>query len=275
MTKETKLRHRKMVLLALASVALLTPVGRVVAQTITPQLDDLILGFRATEGMGAGTNLEVDLGNMSQFYDAAQGSTFPLPLLQIQDLSDAYGASWSTRTDLVWGAVATTGRLSGTPDSYAPVGTLWATAPDGQPGWNDGSIYAQKAASQVIETMIEPGSIGTLYGASKTTNSPFAADINATQPGSYKAQDLKTAGVSFGYFNPTVDNAMPTNGLAVSDLYELRPGSGAGTELGQLELTQNGMSYFAIVPEPSAGMLVVLGLGCSVVLIRRMKASRV
>jgi hypothetical protein len=259
--------HRKMVLLAIASAALLTPVIHAGAQTITPQLDDLILGFHATGGTGQSVNLEVDLGNISNFYGAATGSTNLLPALALQDLSDAYGASWYTRTNLFWGAVATTGRATGTADDHAPVGTLWATDPDGEPAWNRGSVFAQKTASATLEAVFTPGSAGSLYGATATSNSSVTADITASLPGSWSSEDLKTVGTSFGYFNPTVDNVV-SNGPVMSELYELQPGDGAGTDLGELVLSPSGLSFVAI-PEPSAGVLVAIGLGSIVLLKRR------
>jgi len=238
--------HRKMALLTLASVALLTTGVR--AQTVTTSLDDLILGFYATGTPGQTLNLEVDLGDMSNFYNAT--GSFPLPALAVQDLVNTYGADWNTRTDLFWGAVSTTGRAAGTADGHAPVGTLWATAPDGSPAFNRGSVFAQKAASPNIEAMIVAGADGSLYGASSTANSADAAVIDASLPGSWTAQDSKTLGTSFGYFNPTVDNTanIPAGGQVVSDLYELQPtnASGvAGTLLGELVLTQGGLSFQA------------------------------
>ena len=244
--KTTTIAYCKMILLALASVALLTPA--VHAQTISTSLDDLILGFYATGAPGQTLNLEVDLGNMSNFYNPT--GSIPLPALAVQDLVDTYGASWSTRTDLFWGAVSTTGRAAGTADGHAPVGTLWATAPVGQTAFNRGSAFAQKAASPNIEAMVDAGAAGSLLGATSTSNSADAAVINAALPGSWTAQDLKTSGTSFGYFNPTVDNTanIPSGGQVASDLYELQPtnASGvAGTLLGELILTQSGLSFQA------------------------------
>ena len=254
--KRTTRSYCKMALLGLASVALLIPA--IHAQTITTSVDDLILGFRANGAPGQTLNLEVDLGNMSNFYNAT--GSFPLPALAVQDIVDTYGANWSTRTDLFWGAVSTTGRATGTADGHAPVGTLWATAPAGQAAFNRGSVFAQKTASQNIEVMIGPGSFGTLFSATSTTNSADAAVIDATQAGSWSAQDLKTGGTSFSYFNPTVDNTanIPGGGQVVSDLYELQPttASGvAGTLLGELILTQSGLTFQAAagIPAPVAG----------------------
>ena len=234
-------------LLAFASVVFLTPL--VPAATIAPAMNDLILGFRATANPGQTLDLEVDLGPMSQFYSAAAGSTIPLPKLAVQDLSATFGASWFTRTDLFWGAVATTGRAAGTPDSHAPVGTLWATAPAsaGTNAFNRGSIFAQKNASAAIEAMLVSGALGTLNGATATANSTGAAVIDATQAGSWTVQDLKTQGTSFGYFNPTVDSVatVPSGGQVVAQLFELQPGTGTGTLLGNLILTRTGLSFQA------------------------------
>ena len=247
--KETALSHRKMVLLALATVALLTPALH--AQTIASALDDLIVGFRATGAPGQTLNLEVDLGNISNFYNSA--GSFSLPKLAVQDLVNTYGANWNTRTDLFWGAVSTTGRADGTADGHAPVGTLWATTPDGATAFNRGSVFAQKTASQNIESMIVAGAGGSLFGATSTTNSAYSAVINATLAGSWTAQDQKTLGISFGYFNPTVDTKVniPPGGQTVLDLYELQPTNAAGvagTLLGELVLTQSDLNFQSVSP---------------------------
>ena len=256
--KATTLRRHLMGLLVFASSAFLMPL--VQAATITPAMNDLILGFRATANPGQTLDLEVDLGPMSQFYSAAAGSSIPLPKLAVQDLSATFGASWFSRTDLFWGAVATTGRAAGTPDSHAPVGTLWATAPAGAGAFNRGSIFAQKNASAAIEAMLVAGALGTLNGATATANSTAAAVIDATQAGSWTVQDQKTQGTSFGYFNPTVDSVanVPSGGQVVAQLYELQPGSGAGTLLGNLVLTRTGLSFQA--PGGGGGGASVIGV---------------
>ena len=155
-------------LLAFVSVVLLTPA--VHATTITPAMDDLILGFRATAAPGQTLNLEVDLGPMSQFYNAAPGQTILLPGLAVADLAATYGSTWFNRTDLFWGAVATTGRAAGTPDSHAPVYTLWATAPNGNTAFVRKSAAPQKNASAAIEAMLVAGSFGTLSDATSPTS---------------------------------------------------------------------------------------------------------
>ncbi len=267
--KENILRHRKMVLLALASVALLISSSVRAQGTVSAQLDDVIVGFYATGGQGAANNLEIDLGSVSQFYNAAPGSAFTLPGLALQDLVDTYGASWYGRTDLWWGAVATDGNASDA--NGKPAKTLWATAPSGAPAWVPGSIFSQGTPESVIAPLYNGGA-GSLNGAASTSNSASAAVITASKPGSYSAQDAKTANVSFSYFNPTVDNsANTTAGNEVSVLYELQPGAASATPVGGLVLGQSGLSFQQSIPEPSAGALVALGLGMSGMFCRRRK----
>ncbi|HVM59330.1 MAG TPA: PKD domain-containing protein [Verrucomicrobiae bacterium] len=246
--KQTKRTHRRIILVALAGVALLTPGVHVLAQTVTAQFGDLILGFRASGAPGQSLNLEVDLGSMSNFYGLAAGTTVSLPALALQDLANTYGSSWYTRTDLWWGAIATTGRASGTPDGHAPVDTLWASRAAGGPPWNRAGKSTQATSSAVIEPVIT-GDTYSLDGASSTTNSSESAIIDATQPGSWSIQEASTPGESFNHFNPTIDNlvTLPAAGdQVISALYELQPtnsGGVAGTFLGNLVLTRSGLSF--------------------------------
>src|SRR5579859_5354482 len=167
--KDTTRSHRKMVLLALASVALLTPSVR--AGIVSAQQDDLILGFRATGGTGAGVNLEVDLGSVSNFYNGANDG-LTLTNLVIQDLIDTYGADWSTRTDLFWAAAATDGTAQADPNGK-PASTLWATGVPGNAAPLEGNSGLQATPASKIGAVYS-GSIGSLNGATSTTNSSAA-----------------------------------------------------------------------------------------------------
>src|SRR5271165_7625965 len=83
-------------LLALASVALIATSAHA---TVTAAYPDVILGFQATGATGSNINLEVDLGNVSQFYNAAPGSTIPVTELSLADLQQAYGATWNAAAE--------------------------------------------------------------------------------------------------------------------------------------------------------------------------------
>jgi len=223
-----------------ASAVLLTPA--VHAQTITASLGDLILGFRAVGGTGAGVNLEVDLGSVSNFYNGAS-SMLALSQLVTQDLIDTYGANWGTRTDLFWAAAATDGNAQADPNGK-PASTLWATGVPGDAAPIEGTSGLQSPAATKIFGLYN-GSLGSLDGATSTSNSSAAAVIQNTLAGSWSVQE--TSGNSFGFFNPKIDGQVSNVGAL--NLYELQPTTTfprpAGTLLGTLILTQNGLSFQA------------------------------
>ena len=268
-------------LLALSGGALTVP-----AVTITAGTNDLILGFYATGGTGAATNLEVDLGSVSQFYNVS--GTLALPGLSVSDLSATYGANWFNRTDLFWGVVGTTGAATGTTIGGNTIAakTLWGGRAESTLGlqstpWSAGSTFAQQGPANTIATMYT-GALGSLNGATATANSATAALIDNTLAGSWSKQEGSTAS-AFGFFNPKslFDNGTPGNGGVVTDLYELQPGSGAGSYVGSFALNANGLAFSgsaagagaAAVPEPStyAALMGVAALG--VAAIRRRKKS--
>jgi len=268
MKKITTRSGRKM-LLALASVTLLT--SAVHAQTVTSSLGDVILGFRATGGTGGGVNLEVDLGSISNFYNGAN-SGLTLPGLAVQDLIDTYGANWGSRTDLFWGAAATDGNAQNDPNGKL-ASTLWATGVPGNAVPLDGSSGLQSPGATRIAALYH-GFIGSLNGSGSTSNSSVAASIANSASGSWSSQE--TGGNSFGYFSPKIDGQGSSVGIL--NLYELQPSTDfprdTATDIGTLVLTQNGLSFEA-VPEPSAGVLVALGLGMSITLFRRRRIARI
>ena len=262
MMKQIQDSHSKMAILALASVALLTPV--VHGATITPNIGDVIVGFRAAANPGQTLNYEVDLGPVTQFYGLTPGQVVNFPGVSPVDLSATYGGSWITRTDLFWGAIATAGRASAYSNATlnVPAGTLWATVPNCGTAWNRGTTFAQKNASSAIETAFVAGS--PLSGATSTANSTEGTVISASLAGSWTLQDQKTAGTSFGYFNPTIDNFEGTNVVA-SQVYELQPGSGAGTYLGDLYLDATGMHFRAAAPTAAichSPVTILAGTNC-------------
>ena len=238
---------KKTLLTALLALAGLT--GSVHAQ-VAAAYGDLILGFRATSGTGQNVNLEVDLGSITLYSSAT--STITISKLAAADISSIYGPNWATRTDLYWGIVGTTSRTATGPGGQ-PVDTLWATKPEATAGtqntipWARGSASAQSVGAAAIEPLFI-NAPGSLNGHVVTTNSTNSAAINATLSGSYSNQDVVVqAGESFAYFNPTVDNTTNFGSVSyrVSDLYELRPGSGNGTYLGSFGLTAAGTLTFS------------------------------
>ncbi len=268
-------------LLAAALITLGAGVVPASAVTITAGLNDLVLGFYATGGTGATTNVEVNLGNVSQFYGVT--GSVGLSGFKTADVVSAYGSNWFNRTDLFWGVVGTTGSAVGTTINSSSIAakTLWGGRAELTLGlqstpWNRGSTFAQQGPANTIATLYS-GAIGSLNGATAGT-STTAALIDSTLNGSWSKQEGTNAS-AFGYFNPKslFDNSTPGNGGVVTDLYELQPGSGAGTYLGSFSLNASGLSYSgdvgsaatAAIPEPSTYAAIVGALALGFVALRR------
>jgi hypothetical protein len=245
------------------------------AATVSASLNDLIVGFYATGGTGASVNLEVNLGNVAQFYNVSGQITFSG--LSATDLSGTYGSNWNTRTDLFWGVAGTTGAASGTTIGGNPIAakTLWGgqaqtTLGVSSSGWNTGTTFAQQGPAGTIAGLYS-GLAGSLNGAISTANSTVAATINNTLNGSWSKAEGTTA-AAFGYFNPKTSFDGSTNivgNYAAMDLYQLQPNSGAATLMGTFALSGDGMLTYganfsaATVPEPStyAALLGAAALG--------------
>jgi hypothetical protein len=219
---------------------------------------DIILGFKAGSGMGVDTNLEVNLGPASDFYDAPAGSTTVLTRLAVADLVDVYGADWATRTDLSWGIAGATGAVA---VGAAPARTLWASRAESTAGtpsvpWLRGSTFTLQIPSNRINTLYT-GAPSSIDNFAATANSAHSSKVFTGELGSWTAQEGFTPGVSFTYFNPSVMNdikTFPTLGsvydgtaYTVLDLWEVRPG-GAGapaTLVGGIGINSAGKLVFS------------------------------
>jgi len=254
---------------AVAGILLLAAVS---AEAVTAIAGDLVLGFRAGGGQGASRNLTVNLGPASNYYGAAPGSSFVVTSLSGADLSSIYGSNWSTRSDLAWGIVGTTGAAA---VGIAPARTLWASRAETTPGtpstpWIRGTTFALQIPSGTISSLYT-GAPGSLTNFAATPNSAFSADIDATLAGSWTMQEDFTPGVSFRYFNPSVLGSMDDipstpsvydgTGYGVLDLFEVQPGTAGApaTLVGAFGLNSSGQlvfstnpGVFAPVPEPAA-----------------------
>ncbi len=277
-------------LLGLASVALIS----MDAEAATPAIGDLIVGFRVTDNSGAGAtqNLEVDLGNMSTFTSLAPGATLTLNAttpgsagLSVLDLSSIYGANWSTRTDLVWGAIAATGRTGTSGVSGFPLSEVWATSaelPSGTPGqaYISKGRTSQNAASAAYENLVvqNPGDPAGLFQSGiGTANSSNSANENAPTPGSWTSSEFNTVpNTEFNFFNGTPMDAFTYGGdgvnlastptTSIDDFYQLNPqatstGTAAGILRGKFSLSQAGVFTYPATPVPEPSSIGLMGVG--------------
>lgn len=272
------------------------------AHALSVNSTDLILGFRASGGTGVTSNLEVDLGAVSQFYDAAPGTVIDLSGpngLALADLLSTYGANWSTRSDLFFGLIASTSHGTGTSDGHAVAKTIWASAPELVAGtqsaaWLRLSGQTQDEAISDIQSLYFTGA-GSFIDQTATANSTVSAIVNYDgtpgTAGSWSSEDLASAGSSFSLYRPTIDisaSSIGTQGslldgtsYAVLDLYELQPnntGNGlAGTLIGAFGLNAQGNLVFATDPTvfaaPEPGSAALLGCGALLAFGRRRRSA--
>lgn len=281
-------------LLGLASVALLSTNAQ--AAPFTGGIGDLILGFRVTDNTGQGNtqNLEVDLGNMTRFTSLAPGQTITLDAttpgsadLSLADLTSIYGANWNTRTDLVWGAMAATGRTGTSGVSGFPLSTVWATdaeLPAGTPAFPyiSRGRTLQNAASAAYENLVvvNPGDpAGLAQSGIGTANSSNSANETAATPGSWFSSEFNqgpTSTTEFSFFNGTPLDAFTYGGdgvnltstptTSIADFYHLIPqatstGTAPAILIGQFKLTQAGVLTFTATPVPEPSSIGLMGVG--------------
>lgn len=277
MTKTTKLTALGAIFTALSLTA-----G--IAQNVTTNpYGDLSLDFRATGGTGAGTNLEVDLGQFSQFLDATPGQIINLSGingLSVTDLQQTYGdgttnnSAWDTRTDLLWSVAGSSynhilSDSSGSIPRYSFF--ITATAPFSNAPQNT-------ASAQNINTQIN-----SLSSYAQTASSTVSGKVPVGDPGSYSTELGNAGPYGTTQFGQIERNANTSGGPATIDLYYSiadPSGNSMARDLGTFELFSNGNFEFvaaaAAVPEPSTWAMMAVGAlmlaGC---VIRRKSAARI
>lgn len=260
-------------LLALASLALLPSSGR--AATTTYANGNLFLGFHA---FGSESNdYLVNLGAATQFDGKAPGYTITLGNIST-DLSSGslFGASWATRTDIYWGAIAG--------DSLNNI--LWSSKQETVNGtvstpWQKKSSSTQSGVTSSIDSV---GASFTQNTSASFTNSLIEAKSGAEsyaswQPGYGNTDGANSNGISFAFFNPT-NEANSASGIANTrlDLFKIpntnATGAGAGTYDGTFSLSSAGVLTFSVVPEPSTYSALIGGAAILVWFMRRRQTTK-
>ncbi len=235
--------------IASAAVVLFAGVQGLLAASFTYNNGDALLVFRQS----GQPDLEVDIGPVSQFINAAPGSVTAFSQYNLTQLQTAY----SNLGGLDWAVIGTVRSAS----VYSlPVNTLFLTNPRISPGTQTApftslSTFQQGPIGSVIATVAGSGSsVGAIpwsagTPASAISNTVDVVIIPASDASSY-ASIAGSAGDLAGNFNQgDIENLTPgtfTSGDTVSDLYELQPASGnpPGTYLGYLTFNANGVLTF-------------------------------
>jgi len=268
MNKLTKVAMLGLVAASLASASAL-------AQDVSANSTDLILGFQITDGTGTGSasDLEVDLGSSANFTTT---TTLTLGQLSVADLIATYGSNWATRGDLTFGVAGVTG--NSTAEQFDVTNTQAVldstqsglTIPHNQIGnlWNTLSTATQTANSA------QAGVIGN-------SSSPASGVGNSW---SNLAGNASAGGNDFGYLaQGSTEINTGGNGTITGtqlDLYQVTDQTGRNAtstpaeELGYFDLSSTGvLTYTGIdaeaVPEPSAYALGICAVLLFLVLKRR------
>ncbi len=214
---------------------------------------DLILGVRNTTG--ATSDLEVNIGPASNFYGAT--SSFVIPNVNLTEITTALG-SFNSAIWSVFGA----SRPGDGGDSSKLANTLWVTRTSGSNPWNRQSNGLQQpTAAKIVTTGANFVSTGTQIAGQNN-----AATLDNTASTSY-TKNIGTGGNFTGSFQGNIETTTSSSfsstagAKSIADLYELQPGTGAGTLLGSFEFSNSGTLTFVPVPEATTyGLMAGAGL---------------
>jgi hypothetical protein len=264
-------------LLAAAAAALLAPSAK--AQNVY-NAGDLILGF---EKPGSSNNYVVDLGPASYFLTLSltPGTTDITTALSLgniaADLADptnGFGSGWATDSltpgsNVQWGIIGATDPFNG--NFGLPASTLFETKGELVAGVQSTPPARHSSGLQGSDNTSNIVPFGNNFnGSAQTGNSNFAEFQNSSSTDNWSSANPSSN--AFGTGNPIEQPASgnfigPTT--SVLDLYELKPGSGSGTDLGSFNLDSAGNLDFtsAAVPEPST--YAAIGMGAAFLLFFR------
>lgn len=229
---------------------------------------DLVIGFRASGGQGSDKAYLVNVGKASDFAAATGASSISVGDIAT-DLSDTFGATWSTRNNLFWSGAAVPSTISTVGND--PAKTIYVTKVQETPGQLNSTPWLRQVSATQAAPAAKITAFGRAYGTvagvpnTSTTHSDFAIvqDNSATNSyASFQAGGSNAGpapGISFAYFNPTTEGSF-ANGAAgsVLELYRLVPGATANGQLvGFFTITAGGdLSFF---PASTAGNPNVAG----------------
>ncbi|BCU75308.1 PEP-CTERM sorting domain-containing protein [Luteolibacter sp. LG18] len=223
---------------------------------------DLLVGFRATSGVGANTNYVVNLGSAADVRDGTLSGTISLGDLNT-DLTAIYGADWATRDDLYWG-------IAGSPSNVVTVNgdaskTVYVSVANGGPA--DGPLIGNSLRTTVSTKMtgMEQGTVGFSSYQASANNSRAAIQSasDASSWSSYMNGGSNGGAIDFGAFSEIEGHVYDS--LSV---YRLTSPTSSTLE-GTFTLSSGGA--ISAVPEPTSALLA--GLGVAVAGFRRRRSA--
>jgi len=213
---------------------------------------DVLVGFRKS---GGASELVVNAGSISNIYSLPVGTKITINNLN----SGLLGAAFDDLNDLSFSASACSRVFGGS--GLNTYGTLWVTRPRADINvqtspWSRNSTSSQGSVASQIAAI---GENAVTYGNTQSTGTNNTSGAVIIPHGS--TYDYSTQIGTFGNFantfqgdvETTTSDSFTDDGQPVrADLYQLLPGSGAGTYLGFFELSPEGVLTYTAGPSASA-----------------------
>jgi len=277
---------------ALLAVAGITIGCLSVSAQVTYTVGDLLVGFRASGGIGSDTTFVYNIGSSVGFRNnPSQGA---LATVGTQ-LSSVYGADWFTRTDVSWGVIGVRSNANPQFDTTVvggdPVSTIYASR--GGTGFNTTTAWGTPTAfnratvvstANTITGFTHTGSqvAGTFSfqtAASGTNN--FGAFVSTSVTNDWANYTAPNA--DFGTFTGGIENTFGTgNQFSYLDLYRILATTSGASPTGTLGLGSYVTSFTidsagvitSAIPEPSsaAALVGLIALGAVASRRRRVQA---
>jgi len=239
-----KLKNKTLALLLALGAAATLPVPS--AQAASAVNGDILVGFRATSGTGSTKNLVVNLGAAT----ALESATAAVDLGNINaDLTATYGSGWAARTNLFWGAVGATGSFDAIGTN--PARTVYGSRA-GYQAWLRANSASQAAVTNKVVALMTAfngaSTAGVTHSNAVVQTASTSNSWSSYQPGGTVANSGPVPGISFAFFNPTIEGAFDS-GTALVHLYRVKPAAGAEIStasdyLGALVLESTGKLLF-------------------------------
>lgn len=209
-----------------------------------PAPGDLILGVQATGGTGATTNVFFNLGPAHTLRDDPNPAGTLVNL--DTELTAAFGAGWSSRTDLYFGVIANrsnatpSGIGSAAPENGDPARTIYtskgvAVAGTGTP-WTGFSVSALGLAATAHQ-----GQLAAIDNVSANGNNVMTL-IQASNPVEWNnswSQWNPTPGTAYSIFSGGIQAQINAT-AALVDVFRIVSTSGSGSYVTTISLAANG-----------------------------------
>lgn len=285
-----KLFKSKLRVLALAAGSLAISAFSANAALVDYDAGDLVLSFYTTGGIGSTTNVSVSLGDAatsfrgnldgtgvltgSTYFTANGNGTYTFNTSLATALSNAFGSSWSSRTDLYWGIVGNkTNSASASAVGGDPRRTVYVSQ-----GASD-AAYSGLSAAEVagVATNLQSflGAFDAMNADSSTTLVATYDESTANSYESWQANGTRLADWdAFSASNATIGTTLATDRLlSITNGASPTGVVGTGSSIGTFSLSSTGTLTYSAVPEPSTYALLALAGVVVFFAIRRRKVQ--